>query len=91
MTPVNIRGIDRYLLLERLWDAQKEITTSVNVFQIEDAMRLVHRDGYVSEVCGRPIHAWLFDTDACELDTTRYDNVAGRGTFSDVVSTLRIQ
>ncbi len=91
MTLVNIGGIDRYLLLERLWDTQKEGTSTVNVFQIEEAMRGVRRDGYVTEVCGRPIHAWLFDMDTYELDATQYDNIAGSGTFSRVVAALRIR
>ena len=95
MTIVNIRGIDRYILLEHLWEAQGEAQaqregTSINhTFKLDEALSVVRRDGYVAEVCNRPIHVWLFDTDAYELDTTLYDKVAGPGTFSRVVYNLR--
>lgn len=90
---IDISGLNRWELLERLWRCSSPDAFFANVglqspgFDIEQARLYVECFGWRFDYyAGRPIHVDL-GTDVVEGG--RYDRVVGEGVFERVVESLR--
>lgn len=89
----DISGIDRDLLLFRLWQATCQHNNGrwPVEFDLDQAKGQANVAGYVDYACGRPIKATILDESVTMVDTSLYDRDAGVGTFQRVVDTIRAE
>ena len=93
---VDIRGLDKMDLLEKLWDNQvpagyfRMFDAPTPMFDVDEALaELTSRgalDMGVDYICGRAIKVDLMGDD---VNPRMYDRDAGEGTFARVVSNMR--
>lgn len=90
-TTVDIRGLDKVLLLRVLWNGQatasfyRSLIVPAPVFDHATAREAISR-GYIDYFCGRAIKMDLRDDD---IDPSAYEQSAGAGTAARFVAAAR--
>ncbi len=87
---VDVTGVDRAKLLQKLWENAKPASFFTlsglpePEFDLERAQREIHTDGYVDYVCGRCIKTSVFSKETA-IDGRLYDREYGLGSFKKIV------
>lgn len=86
---VDVFGLDRKKLLNRLWENATFVdNSSQSPYFEKEALLAAHKNGYVDTVCGKRIKAFVFGNEK-NVDCTEYDKLYGSGTFQSVVTEMR--
>ena len=86
-TTFDITGIDKDLLLQRLWE--NSISTSANIeigFNLAVAKKQL-RNLYPEYICGRPIKVDIYNGN--QVDSFLYDRDNGEGAFGSVLTHIK--
>lgn len=99
---VDITGLDRKVLLRKLWDHAEPTTgymikvllndslPDTNEFYIDEVMKIdsVIKSGYVDYAYGRLIKTYIF-AESNTVDVTHYDDAWGEGSFRRIVNGMK--
>jgi len=85
---INIKGIDKILLMRRLWENSYPAIALIQtnkIYELDEVMLADSITQYVGYLCGRPIK---IDISSDMVDCKAYDELNGLMSFFDIVQEI---